>query len=92
MAVSISVQIDHDPTISVKSEAVIINTTTEPSEDEYYHGESGSDEEDYKVNPTFSDQVLPTRGKRMKMDLTVSAVPYTEVSNGSGGRTVTIMG
>ena len=92
MAVNISVQIDHDPSISVKSEAVIINTQPDIGEDEYYHGESGSDESDYKVNPTFSDQVLPTRGKRMKMDLTISAVPYIAVDNGSGGRTVTIMG
>ena len=91
MAVNISVQIDHDPILCINSEAIIINTTPEPSEDDYYHGETGT-EDDYKVNPSFSDQVLPTRGKRMKEDLTISAVPYIAVDNGSGGRTVTIMG
>lgn len=91
MAVCISVQIEHDPSISVQSEAVVINTQTEPSGDDYYEGESGTDA-DYIIEPSFSNQTLPTRGKRMKQDLTISAVPYIAVDNGSGGRTVTIMG
>ena len=90
MAVNISVQIDHDPSISIKSEAIIINTDSDLTDD-FYQGETGTDA-DYRINPSFSDQVLPTRGKRMKQDLTISAVPYIAVDNGSGGRTVTIMG
>lgn len=46
---------------------------------------------DYSVTPsTRSDIVLDTAGKTMTEDLTVTKVPYLEVSNLYGGKTITI--
>ena len=50
------------------------------------------DEEDYFITPSVSEQVLSTKHKRMKDDLTVEAIPYQEVTNLSGGKTATIGG
>lgn len=50
---------------------------------EFYNGE-------YVITPLSIDQTLETRQKAMSDDLTVLAVPYTEVTNTSGGITVMI--
>lgn len=48
---------------------------------------------DYIVTPKASEQtVLQTRAKAMIDDVTVLEIPYTSVSNLSGGNTVTIGG
>ena len=47
--------------------------------------------ESYEVTPTSGEQVLPTRSKTMRDDLTVHAVPYHETTNESGGYTVSIL-
>ena len=44
----------------------------------------------YEVTPTMAEQVLPTRSKTMRDDLTVHAIPYTRTSNDSGGYTAII--
>ncbi len=44
------------------------------------------------VVPGTRDQVLPTGGKRVSGDITVTKIPYSEVSNTSGGTTVIIGG
>lgn len=50
----------------------------------YYYG-------DYDVTPLANQEViLPTKGLRMYDDVTVHEIPYTEVSNLSGGYTVSI--
>lgn len=38
----------------------------------------------------FSDATLPTAGKLMAQDVTVKKIPVAEVSNTSGGYTITI--
>lgn len=45
----------------------------------------------YEVTPTSGEQILPTRSKTMRDDLTVHAVPYNETTNDSGGYTVSIL-
>lgn len=44
----------------------------------------------YTVVPTVDDQILDTDAKLMTDDVTVLAIPYTEVSNLAGGTTVNI--
>lgn len=41
--------------------------------------------EAYEVTPTMAEQVLATRSKTMRDDLTVHAIPYTQTTNESGG-------
>lgn len=45
-----------------------------------------------EVTPTDQEQQLDTSGKKMGDDITVKPIPYAEVSNHSGGITVTIGG
>lgn len=47
-------------------------------------------EESYEVTPTMGEQVLPTRSKTMRDDVTVHAIPYTQTTNESGGYTAII--
>ena len=61
--------------------------------DQYIKIRSGSYETytgDYIVIPTAVAQVLDTDHKLLLDDVTVTAIPYTEVSNPSGGYTVSI--
>lgn len=44
----------------------------------------------YEVTPTMGEQVLPTRSKAMRDDVTVHAIPYTQTTNESGGYTAII--
>lgn len=44
----------------------------------------------YEVTPAADAQTLETAKKLMTGDVTVGAIPYSEVSNNSGGTTVTI--
>ena len=44
----------------------------------------------YEVTPTMGEQVLPTRSKTMRDDVTVHAIPYTQTTNESGGYTAII--
>ena len=44
----------------------------------------------YEIKPTTESQILQTKEKLMKDDLTVKAIPYAEVTNSSNGITVTI--
>lgn len=44
----------------------------------------------YEVTPDTKEQTLPTANKVMREDLTIKKIPYAEVSNSSGGTTVTI--
>ena len=47
-------------------------------------------EGDYTIVPRVDEQSIPTAEKYMKNDLTVSAIPFFNVSNTSGGSTVYI--
>ena len=49
----------------------------------YYDG-------DYIVTPKTTEQTLATARKSMRSDVTVEAIPYSEVSNPAGGNTVNI--
>ena len=54
------------------------------SEAIYYDG-------DYVIHPSSKARtVLETKGKKMKGDVTINKIQYTEVSNLSGGTTVYI--
>lgn len=44
----------------------------------------------YSATPKVTAQTLETRNKSMRNDVTVEAVPYSEVSNPQGGVTVNI--
>ncbi len=45
---------------------------------------------DYRVTPKVEEQTLSTKEKSMVKDVTVKAIPFFNVSNTSGGRTVYI--
>lgn len=57
----------------------------EGSESEIYDGE-------YVLTPETTDQILFTKDKLLKDNVTVKAVPKQIVDNPSGGQTVTIGG
>lgn len=44
----------------------------------------------YEITPAVSEQVLATRNKTLFDDLTVLGIPYHQVTNDSGGYTVSI--
>ena len=44
----------------------------------------------YEVTPKVTEQTLATKHKSMTNDMTVLAVPYSEVTNPEGGTTVNI--
>ena len=47
-------------------------------------------EDSYEVDPLKVRQVLSTRDKVMTSDLVINGIYYYEVTNNSGGKTVTI--
>ncbi len=47
-------------------------------------------EGDYEVTPRFEAQTLPTANRLLTEDVIIEEIPYAEVSNNSGGITVTI--
>ena len=75
------------PTISgnLSAETFEMDGTVEPTPvQEIYN-------EDYEIDISLTDDiVLPTKGKVMNDDIVVKKVPVTEVSNESGGYTLTI--
>lgn len=66
--------------IDVEQDIEIIKIYENASE---YEGE-------YEVTPKFATQTLPTAEKVLTKDVTIEKIPYHEVSNNSGGTTVTI--
>ena len=44
----------------------------------------------YEVTPTIDGEVLETANKMMIDDVTIHAIPYQDVTNPQGGRTITI--
>lgn len=44
----------------------------------------------YAITPTVDGQVLQTAQKLMKDDVTIKAIPFYDVSNTSGGKTIYI--
>lgn len=44
----------------------------------------------YQVTPKTVSQTLVTANKLMQADVMVNEIPYAEVTNNSGGKTVTI--
>lgn len=58
---------------------VVINVLPAPA----YEGE-------YEVTPSFKAQTLPTADRILAKDVIIEEIPYAEVSNNSGGITVTI--
>lgn len=53
-------------------------------------GEGIPYEGSYEVTPDVDGEVLPTRAKTMRDDLTINPIPYAETSNPAGGFTVSI--
>lgn len=60
-------------------EVQIVNTSALPK----YDG-------DYVVTPKVTEQMMPTKDKVMRDDVTVRAIPYFDVSNPAGGKTIYI--
>jgi hypothetical protein len=50
---------------------------------EYYKG-------NYIVTPNIDEQTMDTNGKMMSDDVTIKAIPFFNVSNNAGGKTVYI--
>lgn len=46
----------------------------------------------YDVVPKTNEQILDTYDRHMDENLTIRAIPYAEVTNNSGGKTVSIGG
>ena len=73
--------------VALKGKLVFVNdqlvSVNNSEEIEAYEG-------DYEITPTTKEQILETADKKMKQDLTVKAIPFVEVSNTSGGKTVII--
>lgn len=67
----------------IEVDAELITEIRSKSGWDYFDGE-------YIVIPTAEDQFLETEEKLMRDDVTVTAIPYEEVSNPAGGVTVTI--
>ena len=44
----------------------------------------------YEIDPTKSRQILPTKDKLMRKDMTIQGIYYYEVTNAKCGKTVTI--
>ena len=47
-------------------------------------------EGEYVITPTIDGQTLETANKMLIDDVTINAIPYQDVSNPQGGRTITI--
>lgn len=58
--------------------------------------QGGGDYEIYEgtfiFEPSTTDQVLETANKLLTANLTISAIPYSEVTNETSGKTITIGG
>lgn len=46
----------------------------------------------YEIQPKQNEQIMPTKGRMMQKDMKIQEIPYEEVSNNTGGKTVTIGG
>lgn len=46
----------------------------------------------YKTVPKVIKQTLNTKNKSMSLDVTIESIPYSEVSNPEGGKTIIIGG
>lgn len=66
----------------IPSEYIIPNGTEEGKLPEY--------EGEYTITPSVKEQTMQTKNKTMTNDVTIKAIPYAEVTNNSGGSTVTI--
>ena len=53
-------------------------------------GKLPSYEGEYVVTPKIEEQTLETKNKSLVEDVTVLAIPYSEVTNPQGGETVNI--
>ena len=47
-------------------------------------------EGEYIITPSVEQQTMQTKNKAMNNDVTILAIPYAEVTNNTGGKTVTI--
>ena len=70
--------------VSIPSEGTITGTVAIPMSEPPYTGS-------YEANALFTEQVFPTKSRRMTDDFTVHAINYTEAPN-DWGTTVTIGG
>lgn len=76
---------------SINTELVLQASVCIPKE---ITGGSKTDQYDgpYTVVPSFSEQKLSTKNKQMNDDVLVLEIPYSEVTNTSGGLTINIGG
>ena len=76
----VRLRVKEDPVVRFRTDQYIQIRTTDY---DTYEGE-------YIVIPSSASQTLDTGHKLLINDVTVTAIPYTEVSNTSGGYTVSI--
>ena len=72
-----------------------ISAVIEESQNYYMHGNIRPSEEyteDYEIETTFEDQVISTKGKYLRNNITIKKVPVSTVGNDSGGYTLNIGG
>lgn len=81
---SIDVGVVNAPTqkVNIKQDVVVVPVYKDVT---LYEG-------DYEVTPRVDEQTLSTADKLMSADVTIKQIPYAEVSNIQGGKTVTIGG
>lgn len=76
--------------ISLRIKENKISMNIAPAKTVYLGGDMYDGE--YEVVPSLGEQVLQTSGMILMDDVTVFPIPYAEVSNIYGGKTVTIGG
>lgn len=79
---SVDVGVANAPTqeVNVKQDTIIVPVYKDAP---LYEGE-------YEVTPKVTEQVIPTKDKLLKEDMIVNSIPFFNVSNTSGGKTVYI--
>ncbi len=72
-----------------------ISAVIEESQNYYINGNVKPSEEyseDYEIETSFEDQVISTKGKYLRNNITIKKVPVSTVGNDSGGYTLNIGG
>lgn len=68
---------------NVHAELVLVGYANAPKQCDCYNGE-------YDITPKRCEQIIDVEGKHMLEDICVKEIPFYEVTNDSGGKTVKI--
>lgn len=70
--------------LEIKSEDICVELEIKEYIGCFGSGNIAAYDGEYKVTPSTREQILETKGKRMKEDVTVNKIPSYEVSNETG--------